>query len=198
MLELDGSALFVKIMKTKESEVQYLLAEAFESLMKKFRQVPRDLTYESDIRMLTSHRSSIKRDATGDHYNSYILEQMLSTYRNCALESGPGMKRRMHDIMSTQMRHGNIFINIRRRTQRETSKLFDETASNLKQQLGEVCEQIGNDLAVLRGSEATVMEEHPEFLDLMKKTVATAKKKLTELLRAIEPAQAEARRLSYI
>jgi hypothetical protein len=158
MLELDGSALFVKIMKRK--------ARCSTSLPKhskamKIQASPRDLTYESDIRMLTSHRSSIKRDATGDHYNSYILEQMLSTYRNCALESGPGMKRRMHDIMSTQMRHGNIFINIRRRI-KETSKLFDETASNLKQQLGEVCEQIGNDLAVLRGS-ATVMEEHPEF-----------------------------------
>ncbi|KAI9879730.1 MAG: hypothetical protein M1830_007515 [Pleopsidium flavum] len=176
--KLDGSALFVRIMKTKEGEVEYRLTEEYESLMKKLR--------------------TIRRDATEDHYNSYILEQMLSTYRNCALESGTETKRRMHDIMSTQMRYGNIFTNIRRRIQREMDKLFDETASNLKQQLGEVCEQIGNDLTVLRGSEAMVMEEHPESLILMERTVAKAKSRMAELLKAIEPAQAEARRLSYI
>lgn len=34
---------------------------------------------------------------------------MLPTYRACALEHGPGMKSRVHAIMSARMRQGDIF-----------------------------------------------------------------------------------------
>lgn len=123
---------------------------------------------------------------------------MLSTYRNCALESGTGMKRRMLDIMDRKMRSGTIFTNIRRRTEQEMNALFEQRAASLTAQLGQVCDQIGADLAVLRGSEVTIMEENPDVLDLIEKTVTEAKRTLDRLQSAVEPARAEARRRSYI
>lgn len=148
--------------------------------------------------MLTIKHSSIKRDATEDHANSYILEQMISTYRNCAQESGTGMRRRMFDIMATKMRSGTIFTNIRRRIEKDMTALFEQRAASLSQQLGQVCEHIGADLAVLRGSEATLMEEDPDFLDSAERTVTEAKIKLDQLQEAVEPARVEARKRSYI
>ncbi len=138
------------------------------------------------------------RDATEDHHNSYILEQMLSTYRSCAQESGTGMRRRMFDIMAAKMRSGTIFTNIRRRIEKEMNALFEQRASSLSQQLGKVCQQIGADLAVLRGSEATLMEADPDSLDLMVKTTTEAKKKLDQLQDAAAPARAEATKRAYI
>ena len=104
----------------------------------------------------------------------------------------------MHGIMATKMRSGTIFTNIRRRIEKEMTALFEQRASALTQQLGQVCEQIGADLAVLRGSEATLMEENADFLDSMENTVTEAKKKLERLHTAVQPAQAEARKRSYI
>ena len=104
----------------------------------------------------------------------------------------------MFDIMATKMRSGTIFTNLRRCIQKDMNALFDQRASALTQRLGQVCEQIGADLAVLRGSEATLMEENPEALDLIERIVTEAKRTLDQLQDAVEPARAEARRRSYI
>lgn len=104
----------------------------------------------------------------------------------------------MHDIMDRKMRSGTIFTNIRRRIEREMNALFEQRAASLTEQLVQVCEQIGSDLAVLRGSEATLMEENPDVLDLIEKTVTEAKRTLDRLQSAVEPTRAEARRRSYI
>ncbi len=148
--------------------------------------------------MLTTKRSSITRDATEDDHNSYIVEQMFSTYRSCARESGPEMKIRMLDIMAKKMRTGDIFTNIRCRVEKEVKALFEQRASSLLEQLVQVCEQIGADLAVLRGSKATLMEEDPAFLDLMEKTITKAKKTMEKLQDAAAPARAEATKRAYI
>lgn len=108
------------------------------------------------------------------------------------------MRRRMFDIMAAKMRSGTIFTNIRRRIEKEMNALFEQRASSLSQQLGKVCQQIGADLAVLRGSEATLMEADPDSLDLMVKTTTEAKKKLDQLQDAAAPARAEATKRAYI
>lgn len=184
-------------MRTKEADVKYILTEEAESMMKQVRQAPSAYHCPKDNKHANGH-SSIIRDATEDHHNSYILEQMLSTYRSCAQESGTGMKNRMFGIMAAKMRSGTIFTNIRRRIQKEMNALFEQRASSLSQQLEQVCEQIGADLAVLRGSEATLMEEDPEVLDAMEQMVAEAKKTLDKLQDTAAPARAEARKRSYI
>jgi hypothetical protein len=150
------------------------------------------------MRLLTTKHSFIKRDATEGDQNSYILEQMLSTYRSCAQQSGTGMEGRMWKIMASKMRDGDIFTNIRHRIEEEMNALFEQRASSLSQQLGQVCKQIGADLAVFRGSEATLMEKDSAFLDLMEKTITKAKETLEKLQDAAAPARAEATKRAYI
>lgn len=146
----------------------------------------------------STHPSIIKRNATEDNYNCYMLEQMLDTYHDCAIQCGKGTRDRMHKIMAAHMRKGIILTNIRHRIRTETRALFDQTAASLREKLGGVCDQVDTDLAVLRGSEATQMERDPVLLNQMERIVDDAKSRLAELERAIEPAQAEARRRSYI
>lgn len=124
---------------------------------------------------------------------------MLPTYRACALEHGPGMKSRVHAIMSARMRQGDIFQIIGNSIRTSIHAVLDHTYDNISNYVLEICANLESQIDTSRGAEAgEVSRSHPRELERIRTALTEAKDVALKIQLQTSPAGEEARRLGWI
>ena len=94
-----------------------------------------------------------------------IVATMRTTYRECARESGPGMKARMVGIMATRMAEQDIMRFIYETVSTEMSRAMEQRVDNVSNHIIEMCAELGRHLETVRGEEAQeARRRHPDDL----------------------------------
>lgn len=128
-----------------------------------------------------------------------IVTTMRNTYRECARESGPGMKARMIGIMATRMAEQNIMRFIYENVSTETSRAIEERVDSISNHIIEMCAELGRHLETVRGEEAQeALRSLPNDLRRIQATIATARESLLNVQLQATTARALARNWRWI
>lgn len=123
---------------------------------------------------------------------------MLSTYRSCAAESGPGMKARMYATMREKVARRDIFTFINRQISQESSKVFDQNADTITALVDEIRTDIQRQVEIVRGPESEASRIGPVNLQRIAQAVHAAEDEQRDLKIRVSPAQREAKLLAWI
>ncbi|KKZ62214.1 hypothetical protein EMCG_03352 [[Emmonsia] crescens] len=116
---------------------------------------------------------SLKRNATGGHSTSLIVDKMMPAYRACAGDSGTGVDARRKDHMHKHV-DKDVLNLVYKTIKYEHECLVTDMASTIRVQLGTICDDIENDLTAMRTADASLLERYPAFfLDLGRVLVST-------------------------
>ena len=123
---------------------------------------------------------------------------MLSTYRSCALESGPGMKARMYDTMRQKLAGRDIFTFIGRQISKESSKLFEQNADTITALVDEIRTDVQRQVEIVRGPESEASRVGSVSLQRIAQAVHAAEDEQRDIKIHVSPAQREAKLLTWI
>ncbi|KAL9009156.1 MAG: hypothetical protein Q9173_005791 [Seirophora scorigena] len=130
-----------------------------ESFLAAFRLKKRELNYliRKKCSAISEEVQIIETNARGDHISSFVLDLMVATYRERAMQSGTETMARMHKIMKTRLDKRDIFIHIHNRIEDKLQALFDENVDGMLEHITGMCSSIRPGRCVywspVRGSE---------------------------------------------
>ena len=124
---------------------------------------------------------------------------MIPTYRECALECGLGMQKRMHAIMARKMKGGSIFRFMHDKIEKSINSLLDDVEDNLNNHIIEMCADLGRHVETAKGTEAEeVRRNYPGDFKAVKTSLTLGRETLPKLQRLASVGVAAARRSDYI
>lgn len=126
--------------------------------------------------------TAIRRNASDDTYNSYILREMLPSYRSASQEYGPGKMARQHETIRRQIDGGNMFPNISFCIQNDMTALIARIFQDIQEKVEGVLTLIRADLEMTFTETAAV--ENGAMGELASK-VGYFKEELEDLLKGI-------------
>ena len=126
--------------------------------------------------------TAIRRNASDDNYNSYILREMLPSYRSASQEYGTGKMARQHEIIRRRIADGNLFPNISFCIQNDMTALIDRIFKNVQKKVQGVLNLIRADLERTFIPKATV--ENGAMRELVSR-VAYLEEELEDMLKGI-------------
>lgn len=132
------------------------------------------------------HCRIIETNARGDHISSFVLELMIPTYRECAMQRGTETMARMHKIMKTRLDKRDIFIHIHQRIEDKLRALFDENVDGMLEHIAETCSSIRGQVAAFIGPLVEAQKKIPEEVDKVRNLTDEVRIQLSELQGALE------------
>ncbi|KAI9807920.1 MAG: hypothetical protein M1825_005226 [Sarcosagium campestre] len=123
--------------------------------------------------------SKIKFDATQTHLSSYLLTEMIPTYRLAIQDHGNGVTQRRITTLVGRLQQGDIFHRIRQRIMHNLDLLARAMTESLERRIGGIFADVRGDLNALNGSEAAALKREPAFRVLLVR-------KLTEWQREVD------------
>ncbi|KAH0556616.1 hypothetical protein GP486_005548 [Trichoglossum hirsutum] len=161
------SRAFLGNVKLRQQRVRYLLDEDLAKFLRRLKCVlmplPETLLIDLFFYRLSIYLSIIHYNITGDHASSYILAEMLDTYRRCAMQSGTGRLSRQKGMMHDRLKNENLFSNIQKRIVWDFHNLLKEIFDRVHDNICTVLEQLGSDIGLLEGMEKGESDRFPEF-----------------------------------
>ncbi|KAL2063118.1 hypothetical protein VTL71DRAFT_6190 [Oculimacula yallundae] len=144
----NGAPLFANALRTMINATRYAFIESKERL--------------------ETLLESIKRNATSNHHSAYIYKAMDPVYRACISDYGTGVTARSYDRIREaigSIRSPVLFEAIRSQIRRELREVIKENLIELRRDIDEILAEIGDDIEMLRGSEARVLARNGDFLE---------------------------------
>ncbi|KAF2104448.1 hypothetical protein NA57DRAFT_70653 [Rhizodiscina lignyota] len=139
----------------------------------------------------------IRRSASEDNYNSYVLRCMLSAYRSAAQESGTGKNRRQISTIRGHISNGNLFPSIAMLVNKDLEEFAKRTKKDIKKLIKEALEPVKQDVLISYAvhesqdsdeEDAEVRNGNKEALklaDVLQEKVPTLEKELQEVRNAL-------------
>ena len=106
----------------------------------------------------------IRRNASDDNHNSYVLRAMLPSYRSTSQEYGSGKMARQHETIRRRIANGNLFPIISFSIQHDMTALIDRIFKDIQEKVQEVLNLIRADLEMVFSQMATLKTEAKEEL----------------------------------
>ncbi|KAL9117075.1 MAG: hypothetical protein Q9187_006391, partial [Circinaria calcarea] len=106
----------------------------------------------------------IRRNASDDNRNSYVLRAMLPSYRSASQEYGSGKMARQHETIRCRIANGNLFPIISFSIQQDMTALIDKTFKDIQEKVQGVLNLIRADLEIVFSQMAAVKDEAKEEL----------------------------------
>ncbi|KAI4087884.1 MAG: hypothetical protein LQ344_006509 [Seirophora lacunosa] len=131
-------------------------------------------------------RRIIETNARGDHISSFVLDLMVPTYGECAMQRGTETMVRMHKIMKTRLEKRDIFIHIHKGIEDKLQTLFDENVDGMLERITGFCSSIRGQVAAFIGPLAEAQKKNPEEVDKVRNLTDEARIQLSELQGALE------------
>ncbi|KAL8647071.1 MAG: hypothetical protein Q9210_005769 [Variospora velana] len=162
--------------------------EAPDSLLAAFRLKKRELRYliQNTCSAISGEIQIIETNARGNHISSFILDLMIPTYRECAMQNGPGTMARMHRIMKTRLDERDIFGLIQKRIEDESQSRFDENVDGMLDGIADICESIKRQIAAFTGPQVEAQMNNPEEVEKVRKQTNEARAQMFELQPGLE------------
>ena len=131
---------------------------------------------------------TVRRNATGDNPNSYILQQMAPVYRLASQQSGKDYKKRQISIVQDPIKNGTLFPNLCITINQHMEELIKSTFTDLCTQIQEIFDLIRSDLTMACSQVVPASgDDHKE----LKEELDGFESELTELLGDLPPAPQE-------
>ncbi|KAI4175409.1 MAG: hypothetical protein LQ348_006168 [Seirophora lacunosa] len=162
--------------------------EAPESFLAAFRLKNRELRYliRRKCSAISDEGQIIETNARGDHISSFVLDLMVPTYGECAMQRGTETMVRMHKIMKTRLEKRDIFIHIHKGIEDKLQTLFDENVDGMLERITGFCSSIRGQVAAFIGPLAEAQKKNPEEVDKVRNLTDEARIQLSELQGALE------------
>lgn len=132
------------------------------------------------------HCRIIETNARGDHISSFILDLMNPTYRECAMQNGPGTMARMHRIMKTRLDKRDIFGLIQTRIEDEVQNRVDDYFDGMLDGIADFCESIRRQVAAFTDPQVEAQMNNPEEVEKVRKQTDEARAQMFELQLGLE------------
>ncbi|KAI4143217.1 MAG: hypothetical protein LQ341_002975 [Variospora aurantia] len=172
----------------KRATRKFKAFEAPDSFLASFRLKERELRYliRNTCSAISDEIRIIETNARGDHISSFILDLMNPTYRECAMQNGPGTMARMHRIMKTRLDKRDIFGLIQTRIEDEAQNRVDDNVDGMLDGIADICESIRRQVAAFTDPQVEAQMNNPEEVEKVRKQTDEARAQMLELQLGLE------------
>ncbi|OJD13291.1 hypothetical protein AJ78_06233 [Emergomyces pasteurianus Ep9510] len=118
---------------------------------------------------------SLKRDATGGHNTSFIVDEMVPTYKACARDSGTGVHARIRRLIHQHVDDKDALNMVYRAIKVEHARLVRDMTLIVQIQLGRICDDIQNDLIAIHAADTSLLERYPIFFHDLSQVLVSAR-----------------------
>ncbi|KAF2183055.1 hypothetical protein K469DRAFT_584335 [Zopfia rhizophila CBS 207.26] len=138
--------------------------ETVPTLPKSISSRSEDIKYKLQLAQRTTQQAfrTIRRNASEDNYNSYVLNQMLSAYRSASEEYGTGKNGRQIRTVQGRIMNGNLFPPMAVLIQMDLRKLVSQTKKDIERIVKDALKLVKLDVYIMYDEQQDVDEEENE------------------------------------
>ncbi|KAK2825704.1 hypothetical protein FQN49_007451, partial [Arthroderma sp. PD_2] len=153
--DIDATSFLLPLIRARKREAKAAFVDVCDKYMTEFRR--------------------IKMAATGGHKLSFIVEQMLPAYHECAGDSGNGVWERSKICLYDYISPGTIYSGVHRKINSQLDQLTANTAEALVEILDGIREEIDGDFESVEVADESLSEKDPALFEELARVLPWAR-----------------------